>query len=216
MELLETPRIKHYGTVPMSAAMFRAIGVTLFAVVTATLNAQESKDGKKKGEYDPGVEKVLELKFEDTDRGLNTLAAIAVAQPWWPNPLGIVGERVVASQLVPLADPWHFVFEKALPLDQQYLAAIKDGRPLPDMQLRLVSELKGSDLGIYWALNRALHLLRQSSDSRDVRTDAAADNQRVISASLNKQPGEHRGKVVSVTGKLVAIREADAPRLVLG
>jgi hypothetical protein len=189
----------------MRATVLRSVGIALFAAFFAaagSLSAQE--------------EKVKPIPYWDTDVGVGIQYSVmcvgAMPPPGASHPWGVLIARVRASgDQNPLSD-WKFVFEKALPLDQRYLDVIKDSRPLPDLQFRGLDELKGSDLGIYLALNNALHRADQANQEMFERS--AADNKHVSFAALNKQPGEHRGKVVSVKGELAVIRKVPAPRLV--
>lgn len=189
----------------MWAAVLRTVGFVLFAAWLAGVGSLHAQEPKLKP-----------IPYWDTDVGVGIQSSLrcvgAMPPPGCSYPWGVlVARELASSDQNPLAD-WKFVFEKALPLDEKYLDVIKDGRPLPSLEFMEIKELKGSDLGIYLALNNALH--RADQANQEMFDRSAADNKRVVHPNLIKQPREHRGKVVSVTGKLLAIREVDAPRLV--
>jgi hypothetical protein len=198
-ELLRFSRIEDKGTVPMRATVLRSVGLVLFAAA-GSLSAQEPN--------------VKVQPYWDTDVGVGIQYSLfcvgAMPPPTLSQPWGVLIARELASSDQNPLSEWKFVFEKALPLDEDLLDVIQDGQPLPDIRAKELRELTKSDRAIYFALSLALR--RADQATQDMFERSAADNSRILYADLNKQPGDHRGKVVSVKGELIAIREVDAPR----
>lgn len=193
----------------------RSLGVLLIAAASVCAQQPKASPGQKKDQYDPNSEKVRELPFWDTDRGQSISAGFLVTQPGACNPLGSILWRVMVVEsprrLLVLGEEWQFVFTKALPLDQRYLDAIKDRRPLPNLNFKALDELKGSDAGIYLALNQAI--TRASRATLDMFERSGDENKHVNFANLNKNSPEYRGKVLRIQGKLIVIRKEHAPRI---
>ncbi len=191
----------------MLATALRSVSFALLAACLAaagSLHAQEPN--------------VKVHPYWDTDVGVGIQYSLmcfgSIPPPPYAQPCGLLVARELASKDVNPLSEWKFVFEKALPLDEELLDAIKDGQPLPDMRAKELRELKDWDRAIYFALSQALR--RADQATQDMFERSAADNSRILYADLNKQPRDHRGKVVSVKGELIAIREIDPPRPVSG
>jgi hypothetical protein len=108
---------------------------------------------------------------------------------------------------------WRFDFDEPLPLPSAWLSRIQDRQPIPEVRAK---ELKGADEAWYRAFNKALEYSHR--DNMDVALDkfkkGAEPNQRVLFLHLRDQPEKYRGKIVTVHGELLVVREEPAPRYV--
>ena len=193
-------------------ACFHQCGIlTLFAASCLSWSAVRASIAQepKKAELPP-VDKKFEVPFWDSDRGANVRALVGLLAA--RDVVSALGTRVAINENVPALPEWQFVFDKAFPLDERYLGAIKDKRPLPNLINVGLDELKDSDLGIYGALCQAL--LYADRASPDMFERSAEENKHVVYADLKANSSRYRGKVISVKGTLLVIRKKEAPRYI--
>ncbi len=188
----------------------RVLVVVLVAILaTARLSAQEA-DGKKQ------VELPFELQdFWLKDAGVNTLAWAACMGQSPPaggawNPWGVLGGRVLMHHPKAALANWQFIFDEALPLWHRYVEVIQDGRPLPSIERKEINELRGSDWGMYLAMIQAID--RSHTATPDMFIKSAAANDHVGYKHLHNKPGQYRGQVVTVTGKITRVEKFEALR----
>jgi hypothetical protein len=187
-------------------------GIVLAAVfcLAGAVHAQPDKDG---------------VPFGETDQGRATqVASLMVGAGDF---LGAIGARVLASEDIALAERvpgWKFDFDVVVPIYYRYLAAIRDNRPLPVIEIDTTEKLarnkplpefwekKGPDWAWYMAYNDALRRSHEATLERFKKS--AEPNEDLLYPDLKAQPRLHRGKVITVKGKLVVIRRMDGPRYV--
>ena len=193
--------------------MFSSRGFVIGFVALLGMALPVYSQEKKEAQEPPIVE-----NFWLGDAGLGIQAAAQVIAPG--NAHGALGVRMLVTQY-PLLDKWQFVFDEPLPLSQRFLEAIKDRRPLPVIQLTknvlppIMPEFEkvgSSDWGWYRAFNEAL----RRSDEADLEMfkKGAEKNKHVVYSHLTAAPAQHRGKILTVKGKLLVIRRQDPPRFV--
>jgi hypothetical protein len=189
----------------------RAFVIVLSALVLAgNLSAQEADDKEKQ------IQVPFELQdFWLKDAGVSVRAwgtLLGEVPPMggaW-NPFGVSCARLMLGDTTHGLPEWKFVFDEALPLWGNYLDVIKDGRILPSVSRKEVSELKGSDWGMYCALNQAIDRSHTSTLDQFKKSAAAFDY--VGYPQLAKTPADFRGKVITVKGRIKRIFKDPAPR----
>jgi hypothetical protein len=197
----------------MWAFAHRHLVIVLFAmmIVLSPLAAQEKQ------------EPAGEAKFWTTTAGLEVEAAghvIGASTSFGHgNFFGAWGARVLAGEYTPLEKNWKIEFEEPLPIYHRYLSAIEDGHPLPVIDIvkgKPVPPFWGQkpnpDWGWYLAYNDALH--RSEQATLDLFKKGAEEFKHVSYANLKDTPRKLRGKIITVTGKLIVIRKVDPPRYV--
>lgn len=188
--------------------------IAVLLLASQPAHAQEKKDDAK----EPPKDLPTVVDYWQLDAGLGTQAAAHMIATG--NVLSALGVRMLATADQSPLSNWRFVFDEPLPLDHRYLEAIKDRRPLPVIQtevgklLRKLPEWErpgSSDWGWYRAFNEAL----RRSDEADSRMfeKAAERNKEVVYAQLKARPEHFRGKIITISGKLIVIRKEPAPRL---
>jgi hypothetical protein len=105
-----------------------------------------------------------------------------------------------------------FALEFAPPLDPDWLDDIKDGRPLPNIAGKAPDEVAKADRAMIKAYNQALVQAFQLPVDVFQKTVKDKEWDHLRFPHLWKEPRIHRGKVVTVNGRLVRIRKYDAPR----
>jgi hypothetical protein len=166
---------------------------------------EESKDGAKI------EDKKFEVPYWDRSESFQIRAAMALIGVG--RPLNALGARMAISENVPMVQGWEFFFEKTLPIHESYLAAIRDGRPLPDMRAKELIDLKVPDRGMYLAY---LHALRRSNSATlEMFQHSAEENENVTYTHLAADPRFYRGKVITIKGTLKVLRQLGAPPKVL-
>lgn len=164
---------------------------------------EDGKDGQK------FEEKKFDIPYWDRSESFQIRASIALVGEG--NPLGVLGARLAIGENVPTVQGWEFNFDKALPIVQNYLEVIRDGRPLPDMRAKELIDLKVPDRGLYLAYLQALR--RSHSATLEMFQRSAEENEKVVYTHLATNPRLYRGKVIQIKGKLTAIRAVEAPPL---
>ncbi len=172
-------------------------------------NKTPQENAKKPTDQDD-KERIHVIPFWDSDQSDQVRAALTVIGAG--TSLGTLSMRVAFSESVRTISGWPFVFETVLPLNQHYLDVVKDGRPWPDMTRKEPRDLKGPDLGIYLALNQAIH--RSDRATADMFERSAEENKNATYTDLTSQPNRYRGKVITITGKMPVLRRVESPRLI--
>lgn len=105
------------------------------------------------------------------------------------------------------------------PIDNRYLEAIEDRRPLPKIAVvkgepipEFWTKPGGPDWGWYMAFNDAVR--RCQDTDKELFKKGAEEHKNLVYADLKNSPKQHRGKIVTVTGKLTVLRASPAPRYV--
>jgi len=178
----------------------RCLCITVLVLSSATAApAQDKKD----------PEPIL----SDLDMAIGASVRIA-GQGAHGNVLGVLSARMMASEdnlLTNRWPEWKFFFSEPLPISFRYLDGIVDGRAIVDTRY---DKSKPSE---FWTKpgspDRAWHMafteaLRRSDESTPDMFDRAAERTKGVDfAKLKKTPAEHRGKIVTVSGKLTRIQK---------
>ena len=186
-------------------------------LVASSLIAQESKGQPDEKKKDDGKEqppdKVQVIPFWESDVGLDVAASMqciaARPVPGIGVPWSVFGARFLLSHESMPLDSWHFRFDTALPISQRFLDVIQDGRKFPDMRARELKELEPPDRGLYLAYLQALS--RSHDATIDMFEKSADGSKNVVYTHLASAAKDHRGKVITIKGKISHIREWPAP-----
>lgn len=125
-----------------------------------------------------------------------------------PNPISIAAVRVMAAaddttaQL--LFPDWEMALDAPIPLPERLLELQQDDTPIPN-KAKPLQKLTQRELA-YWALLDDA-LIDCNSVRPELFKKAAEENDYATYDHLFKQPGEWRGKVVPVEGKLLRVRK---------
>jgi hypothetical protein len=185
-----------------------AMLVMVLAAARLPVNAQDAKP--------PDKEEAKAIDFWKTNAGVEVQAAMVMFGEG--NVRGALVARMLLSDhpFLKAIDPgvngvkWQFEFDEPLPLPRYWLMRIKDRQPLPDVR---GTNLKGDeDLAWYYAFSKALQYSSRDDMDLDKFKKGAEPNLRVLSVHLTKQPEEHRGKIITVRGELLVVREEAPPR----
>jgi hypothetical protein len=184
----------------------------MMASLLAAAPAGRTQDKEKDKEEQK--EPINVLPFEATEVGINVCAMVAcVGSAPFTNQghsLAIIGTRVLAGkENLPLTK-WQFTFDTVFPLNQNVLDLIQDGRPLPDLRFKELKELPLPDRALYIAYNDALHY-SASRSTLEMFDKSGEEYQNVFYSHLANDPKRYRGKIITVTGKLIGIQEDPAP-----
>ncbi len=95
------------------------------------------------------------------------------------------------------------------PLNAEVLLNVKDNRPLPDLRHLTKGEIPKASLAIYHAYNEAV--VNSFRNSLELFKKAAKENEHLRFSHLWNEPALHRGKVITVKGRLVRVRKLEAP-----
>jgi hypothetical protein len=102
-----------------------------------------------------------------------------------------------------------FVGDFAPKLSADYLDLIRDHRPMPDVRGIPDEEIPRADRAMINAYNEAL--IYAFRHPLDAFKKSAKDHEHLKFAHLWNQPDLHRGKVITVTGRLARVRKYEAP-----
>ncbi len=109
--------------------------------------------------------------------------------------------------------------DSAWPINSRYLEVIEDRRPLPRIAIVKGEPIPeywekpgGADWGWYNAFNDALR--RCQDTDLDLLKKSAEEHKHVVYADLKNAAAQHRGKIITVTGRLSVLRETPAPRFI--
>ena len=135
------------------------------------------------------------------------------------NAPAVIGARMLASEDASLAlldkrdgwQTWVFSFEEPLPLSERNMKMIRDRRSFVEVQ---GNELKGADLAWYLVYNQALNYANRDNMDLEKFKKGAEAHLNVDISHLLAQPERYRGKIITVRGELIIVREEDAPRFV--
>jgi hypothetical protein len=94
-------------------------------------------------------------------------------------------------------------------LSDDHLDLIRDHRPMPDVRGIPDEEVPRADRAMLSAYNEAL--VNAFRYPLEAFQNSAKDNEHLKFAHLYNQPDLHRGKVVTVKGRLARVRKYDAP-----
>jgi hypothetical protein len=188
---------------PTLLAFFLTIFLPLFAFPLPTgpyASAQvvASPDGDaKKDKADPD-----EFWFvRERRQAAGAAEVIGAANPWLTAALRLAGK----SELVWL-EP-EYIRDTAPKLNADWLAEVKDRRPLPNVIGKAPDERPKS----YDLYCQALVAAWQSP--LEVFANSAKKNAHVKFAHLYNEPWKYRGEVIHIEGKLVRLRRLDTPHL---
>jgi hypothetical protein len=163
------------------------------------------------------------------------LAPLAHAQPpaaepnkdddfWFSNPRR---KAATAVQLIAAQDPltlavlrrktlsemtwgeFEVIAERVPPLDPEVLDLVPDHRPMPNFVGKEAKEIRRADRAIYDAYNQAL--INAFRYPAEAFKKAAKDHEHLKFAHLWNEPQVHRGKIVTVKGRLYRVRKYEAP-----
>ena len=98
----------------------------------------------------------------------------------------------------------------APPLDPVWLGKIDDKRNLPDFSRFVSDKLRTKDWAVYNAYCQALHFANEVPLEAFIKS--ANDNRHVTWGDLYQNSAEYRGQVIPIQGRLLRVREFDAPR----
>jgi hypothetical protein len=97
-------------------------------------------------------------------------------------------------------------------LNADWLEDITDGRPLPDFRGKAPDRIAKSDLAMYQAYCQALILANQQPV--ELFRKAAKDDEAIKFSHLWNDPANHRGRVITIKGRMARLRKHDpAPRM---
>ncbi|HZZ81312.1 MAG TPA: hypothetical protein VFE62_22605 [Gemmataceae bacterium] len=126
------------------------------------------------------------------------------------NPVSVPCGRLLLGHPEKGLPEWKFTFDEVLPIWHRYLDAIQDGRILPNVDRKQLSDLRGPDWGMYLALVQAVDRSQTSTLSQFEKSAQAFDF--VQFPHLQKTPGAFRGKIITVKGNVRRILKSYAPR----
>jgi hypothetical protein len=152
-----------------------------------------------------------EFGFLQTPVGIRLSAAIQMIA--MPNPVAAIGVRLAAAsgEFAPLLWPeWEVALDAPPPLPVKYLSDLKDGTAIPgNLGAKPPEEWTREERAYLQILNDAL------IDSRLVPAkffeEAAQKNRHVTFDHLWRNPGEYRGEIVPVTGRMIRFRRWPTP-----
>jgi hypothetical protein len=155
------------------------------------------------------------------DEGLEVQAALSMIGAG--HPLAALGARLAPTETefaqFGFMKRWQFVFDEPMPLTRRFRDAIKDNRMLPDLRLKTniprhvlpeFERVGSPDWGWHQAYLEAIR--NAHGATAEMFQKGARKNDHVLFHNLKSNPGEHRGKIVTVTGKLLVLRKEEAPR----
>lgn len=198
-------------------AISRLLVIVLSVLFLAgRVSAQEEKKKADAGAAKQN-EKQPELPFElrdfwEKDAGVGTEAWVACLGHAYPagGPLGLLGARMVLSHPDKGLPDWKFVFDECLPIWHRFLELIRDNRPMPSVERMELKELTPPDWGMYLAWVQAVD--RSHLATLDMFKKSAAANDHVGYRQLRTKPAQHRGQVVTITGRISRVEKLEAAR----
>ncbi|MFO0866402.1 MAG: hypothetical protein U0744_17450 [Gemmataceae bacterium] len=98
--------------------------------------------------------------------------------------------------------------DRAPQLNEEWLSLIKDGTAMPRIAGRLPGEIPREEMAAYNLYGQALVYASQTPAEAFVKS--AEDNSDIFFSHLWNAPQKHRGKVVTVRGRLVKLEKLDA------
>lgn len=177
--------------------MFRFI-VPLVILLTATSAGHAQP-------VEPAQSKTDDFWFSTPRRRAATAAQLALAQ----DPLTLATLRHKSLKEMVWGE-MEIVGDFAPPLNPEVLENVRDHRPLPDLRARHEDEISRSDRAIYRIYNQAL--VNAFYYPLEAFRESAAEHEHIKFAHLWNEPNIHRGKVISVTGRLYRLRKYEAPQ----
>jgi hypothetical protein len=139
------------------------------------------------------------------------LARAAVQMIGSPTAVTAAAIRIGASEKPLLYPEWQILIETVPPLRRDWLDAIRDNTPIPDLRAKAPDEISKADRAFYLALNQAIYYAWITSP--EVFHQAGLENNHITYTDLWQQPGRYRGQVVPVQGTLLRVRKKEAPRI---
>jgi len=125
------------------------------------------------------------------------------------NPIAIMALRLAGKQYVVWDEP-EFIENHALLLNAQWLHAVRDKTPMPDFRGKAPDEISKADEEQYLLYCQALVYAFRTP--LDAFMKSSEEHGHVKFAHLYNHPGDYRGKVIPVRGRLKQLRKFDAPR----
>jgi hypothetical protein len=180
--------------------IFLLIG--LLTLCAGALPAQEPYVPK----YDLQGPEGKPIPFWESSRGLRVAAAAKMIVT--RDPLMVAAIRLAASDQAILWPEWQFIADSALPLSEDLLKKIKDDTSVPDFSGKAPN--RPDDFALYFLQSQALVLANDTPAENFKKS--AEENRFVQFTQLFNEPSRWRGKVVSVHGPLLVLRQFDAPR----
>ena len=147
-------------------------------------------------------------KFWDDDR--RSQAAAAAQLVIEHNPFTQALLRIRGWEKGVWHEPLYDVNLGAPPLDPDWLAKIDDKRNLPNFGRFIDDERRSQDWAVYNVYCQALRFAAQIPIEAFIKS--AAENKNVTWGHLYQNPGDFRGKVIPIQGRLLRVRQLDAPR----
>jgi hypothetical protein len=153
----------------------------------------------------PEITKEEEFWFSTPRRRAAVAAQLVLAQD--PALLAVLRHKTL-TELV--WGEFDVIGDAAPPLNPELLDLIHDGRPLPDLRAKEDKEIRKVDRATYHAYNQAL--VNGFRYPLEAFKKSAKDHEHLKFAHLWNEPDLHRGKVVTVEGRLARLRKFEAPR----
>ena len=172
-----------------------ALALTMAALTTAAASAQQPE---------PRLTKDEDFWFARQRLGAATATQLVAAQ----NPLTIAAMRSKTLTELVWGD-MEGIGDFAPKLSADYLDFIRDHRPLPDIRGIPEHEVPRADRAMINAYNEAvINAFRYPLESFK---NSDQDHEHLKFAHLWNEPDLHRGKVITVKGRLARVRKYEAP-----
>lgn len=174
------------------------LGIALLLAAAALASAQPEP------QPEPQFTREEEFWFSKPKRAAATAAQLVATQD--PITLAVMRSKTLTEQV------WgemELIGDFAPRLTADYLDLIRDHRPMPDIRGIPAHEVPRADRAMINAYNEAL--INSFRYPLEAFKKSAKDHEHLKFAHLWNEPDRHRGKVITVTGRLARVRKYEAP-----
>jgi hypothetical protein len=103
-----------------------------------------------------------------------------------------------------------FLSDTAPALNEDWLDAIRDGTPMPDVRAKAKDEIRKDQMAALRLWSQAVIIANNTPE--DAFAKSAQENAYVTFGHLWNDPGKYRGKVIPIKGRLKRLRKYEATR----
>lgn len=181
-------------------------------MVGGAVQAQEKQEVVAQPEKEANAElsekeKEAERHFEFWRVRARQMPAAAAQVIGAGDPLKIVIFRVAGREKLVWREP-EFIPDRALPLNPEWIRLVQDRIPLPNMDDKTISRAQQAAYDLY---NQAVILANETPLPNFEKSAQDVHAEYVKFPQLYNQPELHRGKVITLEGRLKRLRKYDAP-----